>query len=176
VVTKVYSFLRPSIYPELTLFTKSLMRGTTQKYKMTQTQELLKIRFISIFKSILVNPFNNKIFHLIFILGLVFYFIWLSVYAIIIVTTPVPVEYREGAILLTTDYILKGLNPYSLANQPLSMNVYGLGFNLVVLPFAAIFGNTLAIHRAISIIWLFLAGILVSTRLILRGSSKLFAA
>ena len=126
-------------------------------------------------KSFLENQAIQKIFRLAFILGLSFFAIWLINYAITIITTPVPVEFREGAILLSTNYLLHGINPYSLVNQPLGMNVYGLGYNFVVLPFAALLGNTLAVHRAISIICLLLVGIIIGKWLILRGSSLLFA-
>ncbi len=129
----------------------------------------------SSFKAALNNKFTQRISQYIFTFGLAYFVIWLSIYAITIITTPVPVEYREGAILLTTGYLLKGMNPYSLANQPLSINVYGFGYNLVVIPFAALFGNTLAIHRIVSIICLVLSGVIVGRWLIWRGTSTLFA-
>jgi hypothetical protein len=130
---------------------------------------------ISSLKAILENQATQWFSRFIFIFGLACFFTWLSIYAITIITTPVPIEYREGAILLSTGYLLQGLNPYALANQPLSMNVYGLGYNLVVLPFAALMGNTLAIHRVISIICLVLSGMIVSQWLMLKGASRLFA-
>ncbi|HMD87743.1 MAG TPA: hypothetical protein VKF38_01145 [Anaerolineaceae bacterium] len=126
-------------------------------------------------KSFLENQAIQKIFRLVFILGLSFFAIWFFNYAITIITTPVPVEFREGAILLSTNYLLHGINPYSLINQPLGMNVYGIVYNFVVLPFAAIFGNTLAVHRTISIVCLVLTGIIITQWLLLKGTAPEFA-
>ena len=35
-------------------------------------------------------------------------------------------EYREYAVILSTDVLLEGLNPYAIELQPLAMNVYGI--------------------------------------------------
>jgi hypothetical protein len=59
-------------------------------------------------------------------------------------------EYREYAVILSTDLLLKGLNPYAIELQPLAMNVYGIVYNLLVLPFAMLFGSSPAIHRIVS--------------------------
>jgi hypothetical protein len=94
-------------------------------------------------------------------LGLVFFIPWLANYSWTIISTPYPAEYREGSILLMTDYFIHGRNPFTLANHPLMTNNYGFLYNLVVLPFAVLFGNTLAVHRAISILFLLAACILI---------------
>jgi hypothetical protein len=61
-----------------------------------------------------------------------------------------PVEYRENAILFTTDLLLAGENPYDIVHQPVFINVYGLAYHWVVLPFAAVWGAGFATHRAVS--------------------------
>jgi hypothetical protein len=63
---------------------------------------------------------------------------------------PFPNEYREGSILVTTQALLDGKNPYALAQQPEYTNVYGILYHLVVYPFAKLFGNSFPIHRSVS--------------------------
>jgi hypothetical protein len=63
---------------------------------------------------------------------------------------PFPNEYREGSILLTTQALLDGKNPYALAQQPEYTNVYGILYHLVVYPFAKLFGNSFPVHRSVS--------------------------
>jgi hypothetical protein len=67
-----------------------------------------------------------------------------------LLTNPFPNEYREGAILLTTQALLDGKNPYALVNQPEYTNVYGILYHLVVYPFAKVFGNSFPVHRSVS--------------------------
>jgi hypothetical protein len=67
-----------------------------------------------------------------------------------LIANPFQNEYREGATLLGTAALLAGKNPYALANQPEYTNVYGIVYNLAVLPFALVFGNTLPVHRGVS--------------------------
>ena len=67
-----------------------------------------------------------------------------------IITFPYPLELREGAIKLSTHTLLNGVNPYALANNPIYINGFGLLYNLLVLPFAALFGNLLQLHRLIN--------------------------
>jgi hypothetical protein len=55
-----------------------------------------------------------------------------------------------------TRLLLSGANPFSLENQPLGMNNYGALYNLAVLPFAAVFGNTLLTHRAVTFVFILL--------------------
>ena len=75
------------------------------------------------------------------------YLLW---YHYTLITFPWPIQYREGAILLTTDLLLKGGNPYNLALQPYYANTYGLIYNLIVLPFAMIWGPTLLVHKTVA--------------------------
>jgi hypothetical protein len=67
-----------------------------------------------------------------------------------IITFPFPLELREGAIQLSTHALLNGINPYALINNPIYINGFGVLYNLLILPFAALFGNTLQLHRLIN--------------------------
>ncbi|HEU0297019.1 MAG TPA: hypothetical protein VFR47_30045 [Anaerolineales bacterium] len=75
---------------------------------------------------------------------------------------PYQIEYREGAALVMTQILLTGENPFALENQPLGMNNYGIVYNLQVLPFAKLFGNTLMVHRSVSFFFLFASLLLVA--------------
>ena len=66
------------------------------------------------------------------------------------IVSPAPQEMREGAMLWITRLFLEGRNPYDLSELPASANAYGILYHLIVLPFARIFGNTYAVHRAVS--------------------------
>ena len=61
-----------------------------------------------------------------------------------------PQEYSENAIYLTTVLLLQGQNPWALENLPQFANVYGIFYNLVALPVAAVFGCTFTVHRSLS--------------------------
>jgi hypothetical protein len=67
-----------------------------------------------------------------------------------LLSNPFPNEYREGSILLTTQALLDGKNPYALAQQPEYTNVYGILYHLAVYPFAKLFGNGFPVHRSVS--------------------------
>jgi hypothetical protein len=67
-----------------------------------------------------------------------------------LLNNPFPNEYREGSILVTTQALLDGKNPYALAQQPEYTNVYGILYHLVVYPFAKLFGNSFSVHRSVS--------------------------
>jgi len=77
-----------------------------------------------------------------------------------IITFPYQLELREGFVQLSTYAFLHGINPYSIPNNPVFINIYGILFNLFMLPFAVVFGNTLQLHRLIN-------GILIFTQLII---------
>jgi len=71
-----------------------------------------------------------------------------------IITFPYQLELREGAIQLSTHALLNGINPYDLANNPIYINGFGVLYNLLVLPFAALFGNSLQLHRLINALFI----------------------
>jgi hypothetical protein len=86
---------------------------------------------------------------------------WSVYFALVTITIPYQIELREGTALVLTKFLLAGANPFSLENQPLGMNNYGLGYNLAVLPFAYLFGNTLAVHRAVTFFFVLLLSLLI---------------
>ena len=131
--------------------------------------------FIKTISTILNSEKVLKIFHWLLIAGLIFFIPWLLVYAGNVIVTQGPVGYREGADILLTDYILHGKNPFLLKNQPLMNTNKGAFYNLVMLPFVAVFGNTLAIHRIISIIFILLSSALVVWSLIRFKTSLPYA-
>jgi hypothetical protein len=87
--------------------------------------------------------------------------VWTVYFAVRAITFPYPLEYREGASLVMTKFLLEGRNPFSLENQPLGMNNYGIIYNLAALPLAAVFGNTLVVHRVLTVVFILLGALLV---------------
>lgn len=86
---------------------------------------------------------------------------WLLYFAAMTVLTPHPIEYREGAAQVLTQLLLAGRNPFTPENQPLGMTNYGIVFSLAVWPLAALFGNTLLVHRLIAVLFLGLSAYVV---------------
>jgi hypothetical protein len=82
-------------------------------------------------------------------------------FIVVTISIPYPIEYREGAAQVMTQFFLKGENPFSSGNQPLGMNNYGFMYNLFVTPFAALFGNTLLVHRIVTFFFIGLSWLLV---------------
>ena len=56
-------------------------------------------------------------------------------------------EYREGANFISTELLLEGKNPFDYSNNPQSANLYGIFNNLLLFPFAKIWGPTILLHR-----------------------------
>jgi hypothetical protein len=74
---------------------------------------------------------------------------------------PYPLEYREGASLVLTRFLLEGKNPFTLQSQPLGTTNYGALYNVAVLPVVAILGNTLLAHRLVTVASIMLTALLV---------------
>lgn len=83
--------------------------------------------------------------------------LWAGCFSFITIRIPHQIELREGTALVMTKIFLQWGNPFVLENQPLAMNNYGVVYNLFVLPFAALFGNTLAVHRSITFLFIVLS-------------------
>jgi hypothetical protein len=83
--------------------------------------------------------------------------LWSVIFSVVTITIPYQIELREGAAQVVTQILSSRGNPYTFENQPLAMNIYGLGYNLAVLPFAALFGNTLLVHRAVTFAFIVLS-------------------
>lgn len=86
--------------------------------------------------------------------------LWAVYFSLVTISIPYQIELREGTAQVMTEILLKGGNPFAFDNQPLSMNNYGIGYNLVVLPFATLIGNTLAVHRAVTFLFIILSALL----------------
>ena len=101
---------------------------------------------------------------------------WLFYFAIVTIVMPYQIEYREGAAQVMTQILLKGGNPFSFENQPLAFNNYGIAYNLVVLPLAALFGNTLLVHRTVTFFFIILSCLLIFQTIFRFNRDFLFAA
>lgn len=78
-----------------------------------------------------------------------------------LIVSEFPQEYREGAMLYTTKLLLNGQNPYSLSNQPLATNAYGVLYHFFALPFSYYLTPNLAVHRFLSAVFIILSCILI---------------
>ena len=76
-----------------------------------------------------------------------------------------PQDYAENATYFSTVLLLEGKNPWALANQPQFANVYGILYNLVALPAAAVFGCSFALHRTLSALCLLLCCLMIGLSL-----------
>lgn len=94
---------------------------------------------------------------------------WVLLFGILTCLMPYPIEFREGAAPVMTQFLLRGMNPYVLGNQPLGMNHYGVLYSLLVWPLAALFGNTLLIHRIVSCLFIMLAAGLIAQTILRSG-------
>ncbi len=110
-----------------------------------------------IFESIKSN-FTSRLFSEILLsVGAFTALLWAVYFAIVTISIPYQIEFREGAAQLMTGFLLRRSNPFIIDNQPLAMNNYGLGYYMVVAPFAALFGNTLLVHRAVTFAFILLS-------------------
>jgi hypothetical protein len=64
-------------------------------------------------------------------------------------------DFREGHTYSSTFMLLNGENPYSINSYPVFINSYGILFNIVVYPFAYLFGNSVVLHRIVSSSFIF---------------------
>lgn len=86
---------------------------------------------------------------------------WMLINNAFIISSPFPIEYREGHSIASTYLLLKGISPFTLDTYPEYYNSYGILNNLLVLPFAWFFGNSLVLHRVINELCIILAILLV---------------
>lgn len=102
---------------------------------------------------------NDLLWRIILFVGALASIAWSVYFSMVTITMHYQIELREGTALVLTRILLNGENPFSFENQPLAMTNYGLGYNLAVLPFAALFGNSLFIHRAITFVFILLSAL-----------------
>lgn len=77
-------------------------------------------------------------------------FAWLGLVYLRMLASPAPQEMREGALVVTTLALLAGRNPYAPEAMAEAGNLYGILYPLATLPFAALFGPGLAVHRMVA--------------------------
>ena len=87
--------------------------------------------------------------------------LWSVYFAFVMIFIPHQISYHEGAAFVQTWFFLNKENPFALVNHPLSMNNYGMGYSLAVLPFAALFGNTLLVHRFVTFGFVILSALII---------------
>ncbi|HNO71393.1 MAG TPA: hypothetical protein PKO16_06455, partial [Bacteroidia bacterium] len=90
-------------------------------------------------------------------LGSVLSIIWSGYFMYKVILIPHQITYLEGTASVHTWFYLRGMNPFTLENQPLGITLYGFMYNLMVFPFAAWFGNTLVVHRTVNLVFIVLA-------------------
>jgi hypothetical protein len=107
-------------------------------------------------KKVALLNFDIKIFNkwnlseVLLFTGISIAILWSVYYAFVTISVPYQIEYHEGVNQVQTSLFLRRANPFTLENQPLGMTNYGMGYGLAVLPFAAVFGNTLLVHRSVT--------------------------
>ncbi|MDO5340867.1 MAG: hypothetical protein Q4F69_00205 [Bacteroidia bacterium] len=92
------------------------------------------------------NKTFSKILEVLFLLALCAF----VVYYWYIILKPYPIEFREGHSMSSTTLLLNGVKPFTLDTYPEYYNSYGILFNLVVLPFVYLFGNSIVVYRVIN--------------------------
>ncbi|MFH1957664.1 MAG: hypothetical protein ABIJ15_04235 [bacterium] len=115
-----------------------------------------------------ISAFMNRKLIYLFYVFIAFTLINLLLYHLKLILYPYPLDPNEGAILLTTEKLIKAENPFLLKNQPAETNVYGVFYNFVSYPFAKVFGNTTQVHKTVAGI-----SILLSCWLIFLWMSRL---
>lgn len=105
--------------------------------------------------------FNKwQISRLLLFLGSVLSILWSGYYMYGVIHIPHQITTLEGTASVHTWYYLRGGNPFSLENQPIGITLYGFVYNLIVLPFAGLFGNTLIVHRVVNFVFILLASLM----------------
>ena len=92
-----------------------------------------------------------------FIIGAIASILWSLYFARVILITPYQIGFREGAPQVIMQMLLNGENFSTFDNQPTGYYIYGIGYQAAVFPFAFIFGNTLHIHRFVTLIFILLS-------------------
>ncbi|MFN8401134.1 MAG: hypothetical protein U0X74_14050 [Anaerolineales bacterium] len=101
-----------------------------------------------------------KLSKVLLISGIVLSLLWSGYFMYRVLKIPHQITYLEGTASVHTWFYLRGMNPFSLENQPLGITLYGFMYNLMVFPFAVWFGNTLMVHRAVNLVFIVLASVI----------------
>jgi len=70
------------------------------------------------------------------------------------ITYPYALELREGAMLVSTDLLVKGRNPFAWEEQPQHTNIYGIFYHIVIYPFAKIWSANNLVHRSVTAVFI----------------------
>src|SRR3989338_6235239 len=92
----------------------------------------------------------KDILNIFFVIALLYFTGHLFYYHYQIISSPYPLEYREGALMAPTYLMLKGGNPYNLEFQPQYTDVYGMMYHWVMYPLVRILGPQIWLYRLIS--------------------------
>lgn len=121
---------------------------------MLPKQFLLQVKY-------LFEKLNNPVSRMLLFIGAIGSMLWSVYFSVVTIFIPYQIEFREGTALVLTKILMGGGNPFNFENQPLGMTNYGLGYNLAVLPFAMLLGNTLVVHRTVTFVFILLASLVV---------------
>jgi hypothetical protein len=88
---------------------------------------------------------------------------------------PKPLEMREAGMLMTTWAINHGINPLSADNMPQYLNVYGILYNILSLPFSWVIGNQLIAHKLSTAVFLFASCVLIYLVVFKQSTQKALA-
>jgi len=98
-----------------------------------------------------------QISRLLLFFGSILSILWAGYFMYEVIHIPHQITTLEGTASVHTWFYLRGMNPFSLENQPLGITLYGFMYNLIVFPFAAWFGNTLIVHRTVNFVFILLS-------------------
>jgi len=125
---------------------------------------------------LLDHPAARLFIERLLLLVIVFVGAWVLYFAVTTVRMPYPLEFREGASTVMTQFLLEGRNPYALENQPLGTYHYGIVYSVLVLPLAALFGNGLLVHRIVTCVFIILSAVLVAWTIFRSNRTAVIAA
>ncbi|MEO5358078.1 MAG: hypothetical protein H7844_12380 [Nitrospirae bacterium YQR-1] len=95
--------------------------------------------------------FNNSYLKNIFVTAVLIFYLFISFnlikYHYELIYYPFQVEQEEIGMVVSTDLLMKGINPYRFENQPMFTNIYGIGYNLVVIPVYKILDRLNSHHK-----------------------------
>lgn len=105
-----------------------------------------------------LSIFNKwQISRVILLLGSALSILWSLYFMYRVIHIPHQITTLEGTANVHTWFYLRGMNPFTLENQPIGITLYGFIYNFIVFPFAVWFGNTLVVHRAVNLVFILLA-------------------
>ncbi|HEY0550750.1 MAG TPA: hypothetical protein VGF13_14185, partial [Verrucomicrobiae bacterium] len=100
---------------------------------------------------------------------------YVAVWAWLNIQANYPMEYRENAVLFTSDLVARGENPYALEHRPVYVNGFGIGYYWVAYPFVRLLGNSYFTLRLVSFMFLIAACALLAWAVRFDKGSRTFA-